>query len=113
MRRELTGVALLIFAIFLAVAVVGGHGSVSGSCTRAASPMGPAGACVRAGLVALVGSPAAFLIPLIPAVHALRLFGRMRSDTDRSWLFFLIGVVLLLPIAIGASKPHATSAPSA
>jgi S-DNA-T family DNA segregation ATPase FtsK/SpoIIIE len=24
----------------------------------------------------------------------------MRSDTDRSWLFFLIGVVLLLPIAI-------------
>ena len=100
LRRELTGVALLLFAIFLAIAVVGGHGAVSGSCTRASSPMGPAGACVRAGLVALVGSPAAFLIPLIPAVHALRLFGRMSSDTDRSWLFFLIGVVLLLPIAI-------------
>ncbi|HET7623492.1 MAG TPA: DNA translocase FtsK 4TM domain-containing protein [Gemmatimonadaceae bacterium] len=100
LRRELTGVALLLFAIFLAVAVVGGHASLSGSCTRASSPMGPAGACVRAGLVALVGAPAAFLIPLIPAVHALRLFGRMRSDTDRSWLFFLIGVVLLLPVAI-------------
>jgi S-DNA-T family DNA segregation ATPase FtsK/SpoIIIE len=100
LRRELTGVALLLFAIFLAVAVLGGPGSMSGSCTRASSPMGPAGACVRAGLVALVGAPAAFLIPLIPAVHALRLFGRMRSDTDRSWLFFLIGVVLLLPVAI-------------
>jgi S-DNA-T family DNA segregation ATPase FtsK/SpoIIIE len=99
-RRELVGVALLLFAIFLAVAVVGGHAAASGSCTRASSPMGPAGACVRAGLVALVGAPAAFLIPLIPAVHALRLFGRMRSDTDRSWLFFLIGLVLLLPVAI-------------
>ncbi len=99
-RRELVGVALLLFAIFLAVAVVGGHAVASGSCTRASSPMGPAGACVRAGLVALVGAPAAFLIPLIPAVHALRLFGRMRSDTDRSWLFFLIGLVLLLPVAI-------------
>jgi S-DNA-T family DNA segregation ATPase FtsK/SpoIIIE len=100
LRRELIGVALLLFAIFLAVAVIAGHGAPAGSCTRASSPMGPAGACVRAGLVALVGAPAAFLIPLIPAVHALRLFGRMRSDTDRSWLFFLIGVVLLLPVAI-------------
>ncbi len=100
LRRELTGVALLLFAIFLAVAVLGGHGSHAGSCTRAPSPMGPAGACVRAGLIALVGLPAAFLLPLIPAVHALRLFGRMRSGTDRSWLVFLIGVVLLLPIAI-------------
>ncbi len=99
-RRELTGVALLLFAIFLAVAVLGAHGAPSGSCTRASSPMGPAGACVRAGVIALVGLPAAFLLPLIPAVHALRLFGRMRSDTDRSWLFFLIGVVVLLPIAI-------------
>jgi len=99
-RRELAGVALFLFAIFLAVAVVGGHSAPGGSCARAASLMGPAGACVRAGLVALVGAPAAFLIPLIPAVHALRLFGRMRSDTDRSWLFFLVGVVLLLPIAI-------------
>jgi S-DNA-T family DNA segregation ATPase FtsK/SpoIIIE len=100
LRRELTGVVLLLFAIFLAVAVLGGHGAHAGSCTRASSPMGPAGACVRAGLIALVGLPAAFLLPLIPAVHALRLFGRMRSDTDRSWLVFLIGVVLLLPIAI-------------
>jgi S-DNA-T family DNA segregation ATPase FtsK/SpoIIIE len=100
LRRELTGVALLLFAIFLAVAVLGGHGAHTGSCTRASSPMGPAGACVRAGLIALVGLPAAFLLPLIPAVHALRLFGRMRSDTDRSWLVFLIGVVLLLPVAI-------------
>ena len=102
-RRELVGVALLLFAIFLAVAILGGHDSAGVSCTRATSPMGPAGACVRAGIVALLGTPAAILLPLIPAVHALRLFGRMRSDTDRSWLFFLIGVVVLLPIAIALS----------
>ena len=100
LKRELTGVALLLFAIFLAVSVVAGPAAANRSCTAAASPMGPAGACMRAGLVALFGVPAAFLIPLLPAVHALRLFGRMRSDTDRSWLFFLLGVVLLLPVAI-------------
>ena len=100
LKRELTGVALLLFAIFLALSVVAGPGADHASCTRAASLMGPAGACMRAGLVALFGAPAAFLIPLLPAVHALRLFGRMRSDTDRSWLFFLLGVVLLLPVAI-------------
>ncbi len=99
-RRELVGVALLLFAIFLAVAILGGHDAAGGSCTRAASPMGPVGSCVRAGIVALLGVPAAILLPLIPAVHSLRLFGRMRSDTDRSWLFFLIGVVILLPVAI-------------
>jgi DNA segregation ATPase FtsK/SpoIIIE, S-DNA-T family len=103
LRRELTGVALLVFAIFLALSVIAGSGSGDASCTRAASLMGPAGACMRAGLVALFGAPATFLIPLLPAVHALRLFGRMRSDTDRSWLLFLLGVVLLLPVAIALS----------
>ncbi len=60
--------------------------------------MGPVGACTRAGLVWLVGVPAAFLVPLLPAIHALRLFGRMRSDTDRNWLLFVLGMVLLVPV---------------
>lgn len=101
LRREIVGVALLLFAIFLAVSVLAGPGEapLHGSCAQA-SPMGPAGACARAALVWFFGVPATFLIPLLPAVHALRLFGRMRSDTDRSWLLFLLGVVLLLPVAI-------------
>ncbi|HEY9515459.1 MAG TPA: DNA translocase FtsK [Gemmatimonadaceae bacterium] len=93
-RREITGVALFLFAIFLAASIVAGPGS------GAASPMGPAGARLRAALVALFGVPATFLIPLLPAVHALRLFGRMRSGTDRSWLLFLVGLVLLVPVAL-------------
>src|SRR5690242_3018043 len=62
--------------------------------------MGPVGACTRAGLVWLIGVPAAFLVPLLPAIHALRLFGRMQSDTDRNWLFFVLGLVMLLPVSI-------------
>jgi hypothetical protein len=39
-----------------------------------------------------------------PAVHALRLFGRLESETDRSWLVFLIGFVVILPIALGMAR---------
>jgi S-DNA-T family DNA segregation ATPase FtsK/SpoIIIE len=102
-QREAAGVALLALAAFLAVAIVtgGGGGAAGGSCAHASSPMGPAGACARSMLVALLGVPAAFLVPLIPAVHALRLFGRTRSDTDRNWLVFLLGMVVLVPVACG------------
>jgi DNA segregation ATPase FtsK/SpoIIIE, S-DNA-T family len=92
----------MLFAIFLAASVVVGAGSHgASSCLRAHTLMGPVGACLRASLVSLFGVPATLLVPLLPAVHALRLFGRMRSDTDRSWLLFLLGMVLVLPIAIG------------
>ena len=102
-QREAAAVALLALAVFLAVAVVGGAGGVrpGGSCSDGTSLMWPVGSCTRALLVALVGVPAAFLVPLIPAVHALRLFGRLRSDTDRNWLVFLLGMGLLVPVAVG------------
>ena len=51
-------------------------------------------------LVMLVGWPAAVLTPAIPAVHAIRLFGRLESETDRSWMIFFAGVVAILPIAV-------------
>ncbi|HVZ78008.1 MAG TPA: DNA translocase FtsK, partial [Gemmatimonadaceae bacterium] len=34
-------------------------------------------------------------------VHGLRLHGRLASDTDRSWMIFLAGLVVLLPVAVG------------
>ena len=52
-------------------------------------------------LVAFFGWPAAILVPFVPAVHALRLFGRMKSDTDRSWMVFFAGAALLLPVVLG------------
>jgi S-DNA-T family DNA segregation ATPase FtsK/SpoIIIE len=62
------------------------------------------GACLRSGSRYLIGIPAALLLPLLPAVHALRLFGRLESETDRSWLVFLIGVVVILPVALGLAR---------
>ncbi|HEY7893411.1 MAG TPA: DNA translocase FtsK [Gemmatimonadaceae bacterium] len=99
-QREAAGVALLALALFLALAIASSTSGLGGACHQTRSLMGPVGACARAGLVWLVGVPAAFLVPLLPAIHALRLFGRMQSDTDRNWLLFVLGMVLLVPVTI-------------
>ncbi|HZS59516.1 MAG TPA: DNA translocase FtsK 4TM domain-containing protein, partial [Gemmatimonadaceae bacterium] len=113
-RRELVGIALLLFAIFLGGALLAGGGVAPwvATDTRACGAVhgwfGPAGSCLRAYLQVFFGVPAALLLPLIPAIHALRLFGRMQKSTDRSWLIFLAGGVILLPIALGLTTATAT-----
>jgi S-DNA-T family DNA segregation ATPase FtsK/SpoIIIE len=97
LKRELTGIALLLFSIFLAAALL----SLALRGVGAGFDMGPVGRFLSEPLVDFFGWPAAALVPAVPAVHALRLFGRMESETDRSWMIFLAGVVALLPIAIG------------
>jgi S-DNA-T family DNA segregation ATPase FtsK/SpoIIIE len=105
LKREVAGIALLLFALFLAGALLVPPGTaVYQSCTEARSVFGPVGACLRSGSLYLIGIPAALLLPLLPAVHALRLFGRLESETDRSWLVFLIGVVVILPVALGLAR---------
>jgi S-DNA-T family DNA segregation ATPase FtsK/SpoIIIE len=105
LKREVAGIALLLFSLFLAGSVLVPPGTaVYESCTAAHSVFGPVGACLRSWSRSLIGIPAALLLPLIPAVHALRLFGRMESETDRSWLVFLVGVVVLLPVALGLAR---------
>jgi S-DNA-T family DNA segregation ATPase FtsK/SpoIIIE len=97
LKRELTGIALLLFAVFLGGALL----SLALRGLGAGFDMGPVGRVLSEPLVALLGWPAAALVPAVAAVHALRLFGRMESETDRSWMIFLAGVVAILPIAIG------------
>jgi S-DNA-T family DNA segregation ATPase FtsK/SpoIIIE len=105
LKREVAGIALLLVAVFLAGAFLVSPGTkIYESCTAAHSIFGPVGACLRAWSRDFIGIPAALLVPLIPAVHALRLFGRMESETDRSWLVFLIGFVVILPIALGLAR---------
>jgi DNA segregation ATPase FtsK/SpoIIIE, S-DNA-T family len=100
LKRELVGVVLLVVALFLAATILMGAGTAPiGSCSDAHGLMGPVGSCLRYGMFRVLGLPATLLLPLVPAVHALRLFGRMRSDTDRSWMLFLAGLVALVPIA--------------
>ncbi|MBC7672653.1 MAG: DNA translocase FtsK 4TM domain-containing protein, partial [Polaromonas sp.] len=100
LRRELAGIALLLFAVFLAgaLAAYGLAELRTGISVRA--NVGWLGYWLARPLIALVGWPAAVLMPSVPAVHALRLFGRLESDTDRSWMIFLAGIVALLPIAV-------------
>jgi DNA segregation ATPase FtsK/SpoIIIE, S-DNA-T family len=99
-RRELTGIALLLFAVFLAGALV-----VPGGI------FGPVGLFLRDNLEKGLGVPGALLLPLIPAVHALRLFGRLARTADRNWLVFLAGAVVIVPVAIGlaVSPPLGTA----
>ena len=99
LKRELSGIALLLLAVFMAGALVLHRPGPGGAC-MAGGAFGPVGAGMRCALVALVGLPAAALACLVPLVHALRLFGRLESRTDRSWLVFLAGVVVLLPIVL-------------
>jgi len=100
LKRELVGVVLLVFALFLAATIlVAGGSPLAGAGAEAHGLMGPVGAWLRHTMLSVLGLPATLLLPLVPAVHALRLFGRMRSDTDRSWMLFLAGRVILVPVA--------------
>jgi S-DNA-T family DNA segregation ATPase FtsK/SpoIIIE len=100
LRREITGIALLLFAVFLggALAVLAVAQLRAGVDIR--ENVGPVGFYLAYPLVALVGWPAAAMAPLAPAVHALRVFGRLGSETDRKWMVFFAGVVVLLPIGL-------------
>jgi len=100
LKRELQGIALLIFAVFLMGALI--LDAVSGlSTTRSIGGFGSIGHAIAAPLAIFFGWPAALLLPFAPAVHALRLFGRLGPRGDRSWMVFLLGLVVLLPFGIG------------
>ncbi len=97
LKRELLGIALLLFSVFVAAALL----SMALRGVGFGFDMGPVGRTLAAPLVAFLGWPAAALVPAVPGVHALRLLGRLEEETDRSWLIFFGGIVALLPIAIG------------
>src|SRR5881394_689637 len=101
LKRELGGIALMLFAVFLggALAVLGLAQVRAGVDVRAS--VGPVGWYLANPLVIAVGWPAALMAPLAPAVHALRVFGRLESETDRKWMTFFAGVVVLVPVAVG------------
>jgi DNA segregation ATPase FtsK/SpoIIIE, S-DNA-T family len=62
------------------------------------------GALLAHPIVLFFGWPAAALLPLAPAAHALRLFGRLGQRKDRSWMVFLLGMVVLLPAICGLAQ---------
>ncbi|HEU4995281.1 MAG TPA: DNA translocase FtsK, partial [Gemmatimonadaceae bacterium] len=101
LKREIAGIALLVFAVFLGGALgVLALAQLRGGVDVRAN-VGPVGLYLAYPLVAIVGWPAAVMAPFAPAVHALRVFGRLESATDRKWMVFFAGVVVLLPIGVG------------
>ena len=111
LRREITGIALIVVALFIAGALLLQELPADGGCLAARGVFGPVGACLKSGLLVTLGALASVLIPLVPLVHGLRLLGRMQWETDRRWMLFLAGLAVLLPIgvglALGAREPDA------
>lgn len=101
LRREIAGIALIVVALFIAGALLLQPLPAEGGCLAARGVFGPVGACVKSSLLVTLGVLAAALVPLVPLVHGLRLLGRMQWETDRRWMLFLAGLVILLPIAVG------------
>ncbi|HJP58978.1 MAG TPA: DNA translocase FtsK [Gemmatimonadaceae bacterium] len=104
LAREIRGIVLLLFGIFLAGALAAqgitelqGHGSIKGN-------FGWIGALLARPIALLVGWPAAAILPLALMAHALRLFGRLGERKDRSWMVFLLGMVVWLPVAFGLAQ---------
>jgi S-DNA-T family DNA segregation ATPase FtsK/SpoIIIE len=103
--REISGIALLLGALFIAGALIFGHAPASTeSCADAGASFGPVGGCIRWSVLGLVGALAAVFVPLIPAVHALRLLGRLEESEDQRFLVFTIGLALLIPVAAGLGR---------
>jgi S-DNA-T family DNA segregation ATPase FtsK/SpoIIIE len=103
LKRELWGIALILFALFLggALAMQGVALLRGGDVTQS---FGWAGSLLAYPMASVLGWPAAALIPIALAAHALRLFGRLAERTDRSWMVFLLGLVALLPVALGLAE---------
>ena len=105
LRREVAGIAMMLFAVFLAgaLAVLALAELRSGVDVRGS--VGWVGWYLARPLVMLVGWPAAALAPLAAAAYALRVFGRLGPVDPQargaSWMIFFAGLALLLPIAVG------------
>jgi S-DNA-T family DNA segregation ATPase FtsK/SpoIIIE len=104
-RREISGIALLLGALFLGGALIFGNAPpADASCTTGGGAFGPVGGCIRWSILGLVGALAAVVVPLIPAVHALRLLGRFQQSEDQRFTVFTIGLALITPVAAGLAR---------
>src|ERR1019366_2330168 len=110
LRRELGGIALLLASVFVAGSLLAGGAAAGQSCSSAGGIFGPGGACLRSGVLLTLGALSAFIVPFIPAVHALRLLGRIEESEDRRWLFFTIGLAAIVPLAAALAHGAAVDA---
>src|SRR5438445_11391838 len=110
LAREIRGIVFLLFGLFLAGALAAegytqlhGNGNVRGN-------FGWIGALLAHPIALLLGWPAAAILPVAPADHALRLFGRLDERNDRPRMVCARGVVVCLAITCGMAKGGCTQA---
>jgi S-DNA-T family DNA segregation ATPase FtsK/SpoIIIE len=103
LRREFAAIGLTLLAVFLGGALVFQRQPMGGGCLDAAGAFGPAGTYARCALVMTVGVPGAALVAIGSLVVGLVLFGRLRQQDDQAveWGLLFVGVVALVPVAIG------------
>ena len=101
LKREVAGIALIAIALFIGGALALQQLPLEGGCTAARGIFGPVGGCLKGALLFVLGAPASTILACIPLVHGLRLLDRMQWETDRRWLLFLAGLVVILPIVVG------------
>jgi hypothetical protein len=112
LRRELIAIAALILGVFLACTILL-QGIVllrTGGATDVRTGFGWIGSRLVTPLIALFGWPGAALLPVAPIVYGLRAFGRFSARAEHSWLAFLIGGAVLVPIAFGLATGAAPEA---
>ena len=97
LKRELAGIALLVFALFL----FGALAAETSALVDVRGAFGNVGSMLGHPLIRLLGWPAAVLVPLVAATQALRLFGRVEDRRGRAWLILLAGAIIVLPFALG------------
>ena len=110
-RRELSGVGLLLLALFLIGLLMTYAVGTDGGLLEVRGAFGAIGAAIVAPLVTILGWSGVVFLPVMPAVHGLRQLGRLNRGEDRSWLWFLCGLLLLVPVgfALGLRVGRETS----
>ena len=98
-KREFSGVGLLLLALFLIGLLMTYAIGTDGGLREVRGAFGSIGAAIVAPLVTVFGWSGVVFLPILPAVHGLRLLGRLNRSEDRSWLWFTSGVMLLVPVA--------------
>jgi DNA segregation ATPase FtsK/SpoIIIE, S-DNA-T family len=103
-RGELGGIALLLAAVFIAGALVFGSHTQGSPCWVFAGPFGPVGGCLRWTILAGIGPIAAALFPILPALVAARLIGRLNDEDMRRMVGLVAAFIVLVAAAVALAR---------